>query len=124
MFRPSKKFIAVLMLLWLPLFCGNALAVSLSMQLQHGQSSGAGTAHMMMDMEGAEHHCDMTIAADEQNPSCNDCELCHLACTGYLAAPDAPLLPAPVAAQENTPYLLAFHSVVSAPLVPPPLSRA
>jgi hypothetical protein len=127
MSRLSRKFVAVLMLLWLPLFSGSALAATVSMQMQRGGCHDAAAAQVMSheDMgEHHQHHGEMPAAADEQGPACNSCGVCHLACTGYLAVPSAELVAVQTAAREITPYLVVFHSFTSAPLVPPPLVRA
>jgi hypothetical protein len=121
----SRKLVAVLMLLWLPLFSGSALATSVSMQLQHGGCHEAAAPQAMSHEDmGEHHHHDAPAAADEQTPACSSCGLCHLACTGYLAVPGAELVAVQTAAREVTPYLVVFHSFTSAPLVPPPLVRA
>lgn len=124
--RSSRKFIAVLMLLWLPLFSGSALAASVAMQLQRGGCHDMASLAMSHEDMGEhhQHHGAMPAAADEQAPACSSCGLCHLAGTGYLAVPDAELVAVQTAAREVTPYLVVFHSFTSAPLVPPPLVRA
>ena len=126
MFRSSRKFIAVFLLLWLPLFTGSALAATVSMQAQQGKNHET-AAHMMTHAGMAGHHqppCKMHTATDEHGPSCDTCGVCHLACTGYLVVPDMEMIPVQTGASEITPYLVAFDSLVSAPLVPPPLVRA
>lgn len=126
MFHSSRKFVAVLMLLWLPLFSGSALAASVSMQLAQGGCHEAASSQTMPDMDMDEHqqHGEMPTTTDEHSPSCSACGVCHLACTGYLAVPSAEPVAVQTAARETTPYLVAFHSFTSAPLVPPPLVRA
>ncbi|MBI5889092.1 MAG: DUF2946 family protein [Nitrosomonadales bacterium] len=128
MTRSTRKFIAVIMLLWLPVFTGNALAASVSMLLSQGECHEAAMSHeamnMEMDMGDHQHHGGMPAAADEHGPSCNGCGVCHLACTGYLAVPDVSLAAVQTAAREITPYLVAIRSVTFAPLLPPPLARA
>lgn len=133
---PIRKFIAILMLLWLPIFTGNALAASLAMQMAQGECHEA-SAPMLddsdmsaMDMRemdmGEHHHADASapIANAEQDSTCSGCAVCHLACTGYLSVPSIALLTPIVTPTEKTPYLAAFSSVSSAPLDPPPLARA
>lgn len=119
------------MLLWLPVFTGSALAASVPMLLPHGGCNEAGMSQAMsgetMDMEMDEHHMhrgEMPAPADEHSPSCNSCGVCHLACTGYLAAPGVEMVAVQITASEITPYLVVFNSFASAPLVPPPLARA
>ena len=115
------------MLLWLPVFTGSALAASVSMQMQQGECHEAAASQTMSheDMgEHHQHHSEMPAAADEHSPSCSACGVCHLACTGYLAVPGVEMAAVQTAARESTPFLVAFHSVTTTPLVPPPLARA
>ncbi|MFZ3019897.1 MAG: DUF2946 domain-containing protein [Gallionella sp.] len=128
----SRKFVAILMLLWLPLFSGSALAASVSMQAQRGACHEASMQEMHHADAGEHQHHDtevpvaqdQTASTDQSDTSCNSCGVCHLACSGYLAVPGlvAPDMPQAVAA--TTPYTVSFHSVTSTPLVPPPLVRA
>jgi hypothetical protein len=139
MTRTTRKYIAVIMLLWLPVFTGSALAASISMQLPQGECHDAAMAHeamsmdMAMDMPMDMGNMDMgnmdmgvhqPLPAGEHSPSCNDCGVCHLACTGYLAVPSVSVADVQTAAREITPYLVVFNSVTSVPLLPPPLVRA
>ncbi|MDP2144003.1 MAG: DUF2946 domain-containing protein [Gallionella sp.] len=120
----SRKFVAVLMLLWLPLSGGSALAASMAMQAQQGSCHQTVVQPDDMSM----HHHDAApeqLAPDEHAASsCDSCGICHLACSGYLAVPDIAAPTAPQAAAAMTPYLVSFHSVVSTPLLPPPLVSA
>ncbi len=129
----SRKFVAVLMLLWLPLFSASALAASVSMQMPQGGCHEAMAEHEMpemadmsgMDMsEHQQHHGETPAAADEQSSSCSSCGICHLACTAYLAVPAVELDAVQSSTQEIVPYLVSFRSITSAPLLPPPLVRA
>jgi hypothetical protein len=131
MFRSYRKFIAVLLLLWLPVFTGSALAASVSMLLPQDSCHEAAMSQNMspeaMDMDMGEHHMhhgDMPTTTDEHSPACSACGVCHLACTGYMAVPDIALVAVQTAARDATPYLVVFHSFTSAPLLPPPLARA
>lgn len=132
MTRSTRKFIAVIMLLWLPVFTGSALAASVSMQLPQGECHEAAMSHeamdmdmsMDMDMAGMDMDEHQPVPAGEHGPSCNDCGICHLACTGYLTVPGVSIAAVQTAAREITPYLVVFHSVASVPLLPPPLVRA
>ncbi|MBI4807866.1 MAG: DUF2946 domain-containing protein [Nitrosomonadales bacterium] len=123
----SRKFVAVLMLLWLPLSSGSALAASVSMQLQRGGCAETAAMQSMAheDMTAHhQHHSETPAATDEQDSSCNSCGVCHLACTGYLSVPDMEMAAVQTNLLESTPYLVVYHSYTSAPLVPPPLARA
>ncbi len=126
MSRPTRKFVAVLMLLWLPLFTGSALAAAVSMQMQQSGCHEAAMAQTMTHATMAQHHHheEAPTTADEHSPSCSTCGVCHLACTGYLSVTGAAIVAAATNSREVTPYLVAFHSVTTAPLLPPPLARA
>ncbi|HEY0665776.1 MAG TPA: DUF2946 family protein [Gallionella sp.] len=123
----TRKFVAVLMLLWLPLLSSSALATSVSMQLQQGGCHQASTPVMshgdMAEGMTGHHHDEMMASADEQGASCNACGVCHLACTGYLAVPAAQVVAMQLSAGEIAPCLVSFISFTSAPLNPPPLVR-
>lgn len=127
MFRSSRKFIALLMLLWLPLSSGSALAASVSMQMPQGKCHEAAASQAMSHEsmgEHHQHHGEMPATTDEHRPPCSACGVCHLACTGYLAVLGVEPVAVQTAAREITPYLVVFHSITSVPLVPPPLARA
>lgn len=121
-----RKFVAVLMLLWLPLFTGNALAAAVSMQMpQSGcHEEAASQAMVHDDMAQHHHHHQETPAQEEHSSSCSACGVCHLACTGYLSVASAAIVSLQTTSREVTPYLVAFHSVTTTPLLPPPLVRA
>lgn len=127
MSKLTRKLVAVLMLLWLPLSGGSALAASISMQLQHGGCAETvamqSKAHEDMAAHH-QHHEQAPATTDTQDSACNDCGVCHLACTGYLAVPGVEMVAELTPVLESTPYLVDFHSHTSAPLVPPPLVRA
>ena len=126
MSRLIRKFVAVLMLLWLPIFTGSALAASASMQLQRGTCHEAATSTAMSheDMgDHHQHHSEAPTVTDQQDTSCSACGICHLACTGYLVAPNGEIAAEQTASLENTPFLVVFSSFTSAPLDPPPLAR-
>ena len=125
MLRLSKKFVAVMLLLWLPVFTGNALATSIIMQMPVGHCHDDSMQMDDMDIGGMDMGSPlMADAADEHNPSCNACAVCHLACTAYLAVPDVEMVAVQTSALETTPYLVDFHSHISTPLLPPPLVHA
>lgn len=102
-----RKLIAILLAVWIPLFGGNALAASVSMQ--HG------SCHEMMQ-DGQHGAAD----ASHQDSSCGSA--CHLACCGYLTVQQSAASPQPETGNVSTPYLFSFHSITSTPLLPPPLA--
>ncbi|MDO8207375.1 MAG: DUF2946 domain-containing protein [Gallionella sp.] len=115
MSQTARKFIAVLLAIWLPLFSGSALAASVSMQMPHGSCH---EMEAMQDM-GDHHEADQAPAHDQS--CCN--ALCHLACSGYLAVQQISTLDVPNTDASITPYLFSYHSITSIPLLPPPLTR-
>ena len=141
MFPFARKFIAVLLALWLPLFSGSVLAASVSMQLHSGQFH-AGQSHseqalnkavadMPQDMQHGDS-CEQQFSGsadthasshDHHDHKCTACGVCHLACSGYLAVSDLSGLTRQQPDSVLTTYLLSFNSVSSIPLLPPPLAR-
>jgi hypothetical protein len=125
MSRLFRKLIAVLMLLWMPIFTGSALAASVSMQLPKGGCDEAAMSQAMSNTamamgEHHMHHGEKPVPAGEHST----CGVCQLACTGYLAVPSVEMSAVLKVARESTPYLAAFSSIPSTPLLPPPLVRA
>jgi hypothetical protein len=122
----SRKCVAVLLAVWLPLFSGNALAVSVAMQSVGGQSMSGGCHDAMQtspahhDMSGHQHD----HQSNQQQSSHKDCGVCQLACCGYMAAATTGIAGVPLPAQSFIPVPTQFQSVTSAPLDPPPLVRA
>jgi len=139
---PSRKFVAVLLAIWLPLFSGNALAASIFMQSAGGEChvvkpdvvmpdvimSGADHSHyasaMRQHMQPAGYQGHQTHQHDQQNPVHKTCGVCQLACCGYLAAVTIEVAEVQPLGQLFTPSPSQFQSVTSAPLDPPPLTRA
>lgn len=125
--RLTRKFIAVLMLVWLPIATGSALAASISMQMPKADCHEAAMQTMSHDGMAGHHHMhhhEMPAPAEKHGASCNTCGVCHLACTGYLAVPGVTAATVQIAARETTPYAVFFQSVTFVPLLPPPLVRA
>lgn len=126
MSKHARKFIALFMLLWLPLSLGNALAASLAMQLPQG------TCHEAMDMDehgmmahhGPPVHEDAPMQGSADDSGCTSCGICHLACAAWLDAPAVALQLAAVGSQTVRFLPEIFISHHSAPLVPPPLVAA
>ncbi len=140
MSKAARKFIAILLAVWLPLFSGSVLAESVSMQLQRGSCHEAAMQKMQLALADnhQHHHAAPGVVHDQSTPdqqksdqqqdqdgsSCNACGVCHLACSGYLAVPEIKSLVVQQAASVVTHYLFSFHSITSIPLLPPPLVRA
>ncbi len=125
MSHSTRKFVAVLMLLWLPFFSGSALAATVSMQMPQGSCHEVSAPADMASGDMVEHHHSALAGGeDEQSSSCSGCGVCHLACTGYMAVPGLEMAVMPSSAREVTPYLVVFRSITFEPLDPPPLAGA
>ncbi|MFA6972036.1 MAG: DUF2946 family protein [Gallionella sp.] len=121
MSHTARKFIAVLLAIWLPLFSGGALAASVSMQMPHGACHEMDLA-AMQDMSDHQQSHDQSPEPDQH--ACSACGVCHLACSGYLGVQEINNLEVLQVAGSMTPYLFSFHSITSIPLLPPPLTLA
>ncbi|MDD2722305.1 MAG: DUF2946 domain-containing protein [Gallionella sp.] len=134
MTHSARKFVAVLLALWLPLFSGSVMAASVTMQLDMGSShhrtSDQTDESAMMDMQPGDT-CDMAVvspkvqdhaaAHDHQDHQCSACGICHLACSGYIAMSGLSDLSVQQGGATSSGYLLSFESTTSIPLLPPPL---
>lgn len=128
MFRQTGKFIAVFMLLWLPLSSGSALAASLAMHLPQGEChESAEMTSMshddMMDHDMMQHDHEVMQASDEGDSDCTACGVCHLACTAYLDTLVVAMQLTETGSQAVSSIPENFVSHLSAPLDPPPLAR-
>ncbi len=129
-----RKFIAVLMSIWLPLFGSSALAASVSMLMPQDTQMAPVSCHDMameeMDVQMSEQIASTQVVDSNTSPehnhqsaSCSTCGVCHLAYSGYLAVPEIRMLPLPQAGKDVTPYQFSFRSTHPNPLLPPPLAR-
>jgi hypothetical protein len=135
MFHLPRKFVAVLLAVWLPLFSGYALADSIVMQNMHGDCHGAQRvshpSQHVSDLHQHMHHVQLAAnehqssgQLDSQGSTCNNCGVCQIACSGYLAAVTIDVVDAQPSSQSFTLFSTQFQSFTSAPLVPPPLALA
>ncbi len=128
MLNRIRKFIAVILLLWLPLFSASALAESLAMQLQRGDCHESSEMKIAMPHDDMiEHglmHNNAMQASGEDDSSCTSCAICHVACSAYLNAPvfAMRIIETDSQAVISTPETFVSH--LSAPLDPPPLVAA
>lgn len=137
MFRPFRKLIVVLLAIWLPLFTGNALAMSIVMQspgkdchvkaepqtMQHEQHA-AGHQHHHMDMADSQSQTEVQLVQQVQPDAADQgCGICHLACCSYLAAVTGEMPSLSFVMQQFTLASLQFQSISLTPLDPPPLAR-
>ncbi|MEQ1527489.1 MAG: DUF2946 family protein [Gallionella sp.] len=121
-----RRFVAILMLLWLPLFSGNTLAAMVSMPMSQDSCHETATPKKMAHSGLAQHHHhheNKSVSAEEHNSSCSSCGVCHLFCAGYLLVPSIALAAVQISTSETIPYLVSFRSTTFAPLLPPPLVR-
>ena len=131
MSRSIRKFIAVLLAIWLPLFGGNALAGSVAMQSKGGDCHAA----VMQQNEHPLHHASAAQAQlaahhdmpsghhDQPNSSCKNHAVCHLVCCGYVASSVLVIVAAQPADRAFTPYLATPHTLTLPLFDPPPLAR-
>ena len=130
-----KKFIAVLLAIWLPLFSGNALAESIAMHAKGGScyteaapqnvhhSHHASTQHTHQAHLAANHDSSSSHH-DQQNSSCKNHTICHLACCGYAAGSVSVIVAVQQADRIFAPYLDAPRTLTLPLFDPPPIDRA
>lgn len=122
------KFIAVIMVIWLPLFSGNALAASMVMQVMGGDHHGAvaqqGEPHMHCPSAAQQHIQYSLLAADQDQSAGEDCGTCHFACGGYMATASIKVMEVQSLARLFISPSSQFQSITLTPLDPPPLARA
>lgn len=127
MFVRIRKFIAVILLLWLPIFSASTVAESLAMQMQRGDCHESAQmmtlSHDDMMDHGMMHH-ETTQASDEGNSFCTSCAICHVACSAFLDVPAVAMhfMATASDAVRSTPETFVSH--LFPPLLPPPLVRA
>jgi hypothetical protein len=132
MSRAFGKFIAVMLAIWLPLFSGNVLAVSIAMQSPGGDCHPAvaqqDEPHCASTVQQRAHHdqlaADQEQSTGQQNPAGEDCGTCHFACCGYLAAASVEVPGDQPSALLYLRVSAQFQSITSTPLDPPPLARS
>ena len=127
MFRHARKFIAVLLAIWLPLNSGNALAMSVFMP-NGGEANHSFVVKPVLAHASSQHHqavaMDHCAAQDDSannhtqsDPGCKHPAACQLAVAAGQINVDLPAL-----SLHATPYLTLFQSQSVAPLDPPPLA--
>ncbi len=124
MFARSKKFIALVLAIWLPLFSGNVLAMSVAM---HGGSQPVLEQQSLHQSHQPQSNINQEHSAAhhaQQKSDCNKCGVCHLACSGYISTATITLTEVQPCSVPYSFLSASFQSFTSAPLVPPPLARA
>jgi len=137
MSRPIRKFIALFLVVWLPLFSGNALAGVVAMQsnggdchaavtqqtAHHSQHARNATAHAQHEQLAA-HHEISADQPDQSDSSCQNHSICHLACCGYMANSVSMLVAEQQPNHAFTPYLVTNRTLTLPLFEPPPLARS
>jgi len=130
-----RKFLAFLIAVWLPLFSGNALATSIGMQFMGGDCLTTHVDAVQHSVEPSFHnervpsmqHAHLVAQNEHQGEHKNtphkSCNICHLACCGYMAVSTSNVAAATSLADLFVPSPESFQSITSAPLNPPPLAR-
>ena len=134
MFSFSRQFVAVLLTIWLPLFSGNVLAVSIIMQAKGGDchtamkanvaKNGASTHQYMQHADHLTQQSQHDHQSGQQHSAHKDCGVCQLACCGYMATVAADVAKIKLPSQLFTSAITQFQSATLPTLVPPPLASA
>jgi hypothetical protein len=133
MILPFRKFIAVMLVIWLPVLSSNALASSVAMQATGSDCHLAGvqlkenspqqlSASHQHDQLAASHSHE-TDQHNQQDSSCKNCGVCHFACSGFLATLSLTVTKNQLLIPGYTLFSTDFQSFTSAPPNPPPLAR-
>jgi len=126
-----RKFISVLLVLWLPLLSGNALATSITMQFKGSDCdsalNGKSKTYSSQIVSKMHHrHADFLSPQDhllEHKQVNKECGKCVLACCGYVPASVVTVTKMKLPAVKLEPADAQFQSITSIPLDPPPLVR-
>ena len=132
-----RKFVVVLLAIWLPLFSGNVLAESVAMHAKDGScQTGAARQDMHHSHHASaqhQHMHQMQLAAshdlssshhDQNNSSCKNHTICHLACCGYAAGSMLVIVAVQQADRIFAPYIDAPRTLTLPLFDPPPITRA
>ncbi len=130
------------MAIWLPLFAGNALAMTVTMQTMTGQTMTGQTivrdSHAVQ-MRGVESHHSGHVATLHQSPALvgnmaevhcgvhdqdthSDCGVCAFACSGHAVTTSFEIAKISPSLQSPMSVPLRFISTTFKPLLPPPLA--
>lgn len=118
--RRLKSFLLILIALWLPVQTAAALAMPFCGHA--GDPAGQVTANAPAPCH---EHAAPAPAADPAGGAgasdlgCDNCEMCHLASSGYIP-PAAAKLPLAIAGVFVARPILALHSHIAEPLQQPP----
>ena len=113
MYKTMRRYLAIFLMLWLPIFSGSALAMmSCPHMMSHDMSS--------MSMSDQADHRNHDPAPADKNLNCDQCGLCQIACSPGLTATLSPAV-SDMTSVENATRLRLFRSIVLPLLDPPPL---
>lgn len=136
MLRPIRKFVAVLLAIWLPLFSGNALAESVAMQPKAEDCHAAAQQNEHLSHQApamhqhvhqaqlAENHAPSSDHHDQQSSSGKNHVICHLACCGYVAVSVSVIIAEQQADRVFAPYLDTPRTLTLPLFDPPPIARS
>ncbi|MDO8412168.1 MAG: DUF2946 domain-containing protein [Gallionellaceae bacterium] len=123
MFRPFKKFLALILAIWLPLFSGNALAMHIAMQNDNQSAAMQQASHQSHQHQMDVNQEQSTSHHEGKDSGCNNCSVCHLACCGYMNTAAITMAEIQLSSVAHPSLSPVFQSFASAPLDPPPLAR-
>lgn len=131
MLHSTRKFVAIFIAIWLPLFSGNVLAVSVAMQSTGSDCQVAAAQqdeHHMHHASNEQHQAaadqdQSSCLHDQQDTGCGNSGICHLACSGYLATASFKVVETLPGAQMFAPSSTQYQSAALTLLDPPPLAR-
>lgn len=135
----ARKFVAVFLMLWLPLFSMSAVAMVACPHSMNAGDSGADTMRNSMlssviapdmdgmaDMDATEHSAHLQQHDHHSQPTsgqmhdCGQCGVCHIACSPGLVSTAAQIVVNVVPA-DSMPVNTRFLSITLPIFDPPPL---
>jgi hypothetical protein len=125
MYTLPRKFVALLLAIWLPLFSGNALAAAVVIQTMNGDCHGMVVQSDEYQSPQLAANQDQSAGHDaQQNSPRKDCGVCYFACCGYMTAVSINVAEAQSLAQTFTLFSTPFQSITLPRFDPPPIARA
>ena len=126
----TRNLIATLLIMWFPLFAGNALAASITMQ---GLSGDCSEARMLAPDD---HHAHVTGSMTHGMQAkyisqCDQlgklahmgCGVCLFSCAGHITVASIEVAAIVFPSSSFAPVPVRFQSASYSPLLPPPLAR-
>jgi len=115
MHKTLRRYLAIFLMLWLPIFSGGALAmVACPHMMSHDMSTMSMAEHAVHN----NHQSPIPVA---DNLNCDQCGLCQIACSPGLTATLQPAA-STLASVENATLINQFRSITLPLLDPPPLA--